>query len=79
MPKQIIKQSVVSSPFQDYLEIESLVKAGEKFTIKHCDGYVANETISEVKRSFGGYGFLYICESACVYSDSNLLQAEFIN
>lgn len=74
---KIITTKIVSTPFQDYLEIESNVKVGDKFEITHCDGFVAKEQVWKVKRSFGGYGFLYVCESACVYSDTDLLKATF--
>lgn len=44
-------------------------KPGDQFTITHCDGYQAHETVSAIKYVATGDYWLYVCESAAVYSD----------
>jgi hypothetical protein len=42
---------------------------GDSFTIVHCDGYIAHETVCKVEW-FGGK-YYYVCESCACYSDDN--------
>lgn len=52
-----------------YEKAEAKFNVGDKFTITHCDDYVANETVSKVE--YFGLKFYYVCESAACYSDDN--------
>lgn len=45
-------------------------EVGQNFTITHSDGYVANETVAKIVND--GFRNYYVCESAAVYSDSDL-------
>jgi len=53
---------------------KSILKVGDKFTITHIDGYVANETVAEITYSPEGQ-FYYTCESCATYNETDLRSA----
>jgi len=51
------------------MESKAKFNIGDKFSIKHVDGYVANEVVAKV--IYYGCKYYYVCESCAAYSDDN--------
>jgi hypothetical protein len=55
--------------------MDAKLKIGDKFKITHCDGYVANETVSKV--DYWQNKYWYVCDSCACYNDEDLRNSDF--